>query len=186
MTPDNLWQALYEEFYPDGTLSRRILEQHSRSVAELALEINRRLGYPLDEGEVMTAAMLHDIGVFLTDAPTIGCYGTRAYLEHGCLGGDMLRRHRVDEKYARVAERHTGSGITVDEAAQPWLSLPSGRNLCPETDLEQLICYADKFYSKSGDMQQKSLERVRSSMAKFGQAALDRFERLHSRFGYVR
>jgi uncharacterized protein len=54
--------------------------------------------------------------------------------------------------------------------------------LVPETQLERLICYADKFYSKSGDMQQKSLERVRLSMSKFSPETLARFEALHREF----
>ena len=53
----------------------------------------------------------------------------------------------------------------------------------PQSLLERLICYADKFYSKSGDMQRKPLDRVRASMAKFGAAALARFDALHAEFG---
>ena len=52
----------------------------------------------------------------------------------------------------------------------------------PETLLERLVCYADKFYSKSGDMQRKSLERVRQSMSRHGGDTAARFEQLHREF----
>ena len=63
------------------------------------------------------------------------------------------------------------------------LTLPLDRVLMPETLLERLICYADKFYSKSGDMRMKSLERVRASMARHSQSTAERFELLNDEFG---
>ncbi len=176
------WTGIYDSFYPPQTRARDILERHSRSVADLALEINRRKGIGLPEAEVELAAMLHDIGIFLTDAPSIGCFGSRPYLLHGVLGADLLRRHGFDEAVARVAERHTGSGITAEEIASWHMPFPAGRVLCPQSDLEQLVCYADKFYSKSGDMRRKPLDRVRASLARFGTGSLARFESLHARF----
>lgn len=53
----------------------------------------------------------------------------------------------------------------------------------PETLLERLICYADKFYSKSGDMKRKDISAVRRAMARFGQESLDRFDALDREFG---
>ena len=49
-----------------------------------------------------------------------------------------------------MAERHTGSGIGT---------------LVPETLLERLICYADKFYSKSGTMLRKSPDSISRSLS---------------------
>ncbi|MDE6263138.1 MAG: phosphohydrolase, partial [Muribaculaceae bacterium] len=68
---------------------------------------------------------------------------------------------------ARVAERHTGTGLG---------------EMVPETELERLICYADKFYSKSGSMQRKTLAAVEASMARFGPENLARFHSLHQEF----
>ena len=50
----------------------------------------------------------------------------------------------------------------------------------PETPAEKLICLADKFFSKSGDRREKSLDRIRSSLAKFGPEAVDRFDALET------
>jgi uncharacterized protein len=52
----------------------------------------------------------------------------------------------------------------------------------PETLLERLICYADKFFSKSGDMQEKPLPKVMVSMTKFGPDTYSRFLKLKDEF----
>lgn len=177
-------------FYPEGepgserALLRNIYVRHCRSVAELALQIASRLNLNVDLYEVEAAAMLHDIGVALTDAPGIHCHGTEPYLAHGAIGARMLRELGVPERIARVAERHTGSGLTSDDIARIGLpEFDATRSYMPETLLERLICYADKFFSKSGDMQKKPLAKVRASIARFGADAAERFERLHKEFG---
>lgn len=176
------WQTIIDKHYPAERKVRGILLSHSRSVAEEALSIAHRLKLPLADSEIETAAMLHDIGIIATDAPGIDCYGDMPYLCHGAVGADMLRGDGVDEKYARVAERHTGSGLTSGEIAAARLPLPSGRNYMPETLLEKLICYADCFYSKGGDGSRKSMEKVKTSMAKFGPGVLERFLELQRMF----
>lgn len=176
-------KAIYDKYYPAGTRARDILERHCRSVASLALDINQRAALGLDPEKVERAAMLHDIGIFMTDAPSIDCHGTEPYIRHGIAGADLLRREGYDEETARVAERHTGAGITAADIAEMHLPLPTDRVLMPESLLERLVCYADKFYSKSGDMQRKSIERVRASMLRHSPATLDRFEKLHDEFG---
>ena len=177
------WQAEIARHYPSGREVRDILLLHSRSVADLALSIARKKQLPLDSADIETAAMLHDIGIIATDAPGIDCHGSLPYLAHGAAGADMLRADGIDETFARVAERHTGAGLTDDEIAHAALPLPSGRTYMPETLLEKLICYADCFYSKGGDMTRKPLERVRTSMQRFGPGIARRFEDLHKMFG---
>ncbi|MBD5220265.1 MAG: HDIG domain-containing protein [Bacteroidales bacterium] len=176
------YSALIESIYPAGRKVSGILLSHSRSVAALALDIARRKQLPLDPADIEAAAMLHDIGIIRTNAPGIGCYGSRPYLMHGVIGADMLRTAGAPEQYARVAERHTGAGLTRTEIESFGLPLPADRTYMPETLLEKLICYADCFYSKGGDGQRKTLERVERSMAKFGPDVLARFRALHELF----
>ncbi len=97
----------------------------------------------------------------------------------------MLRAAGVPEEIARVAETHTGSGLTPEDITLQSLPLPAGRDYMPRTQLERLICYADKFYSKSGTMQRKPFDVVRRSMAAHGDAALARFDQFASEFGRV-
>ncbi len=125
--------------------------------------------------------MLHDIGIFATNAPSIHCTGSEPYIRHGIIGAELLRKEGVGEEIAAVAERHTGSGITAKEITDRNLPLPHC-DYYPRTQLERLICYADKFFSKSGDMTEKSLERAMSSAASFGNESLERFMAMHSEF----
>lgn len=175
------YQAIIDKYYPAGTKCRGIFIQHSRQVANKALEITHRCNLDLPIDIVETAAMLHDIGIFLTNAPDIECHGSEHYICHGILGADLLRREGVDEAIARVAERHTGAGLSIDDIDRQQLPLPR-KDYLPETMLEKLICYADKFYSKSGTMQEKPLDRVRASMARHSTESLARFNKLHELF----
>ena len=183
ITPD--WRVLVDRFYGTNALARNILIEHSRAVGTFAQEINiaRRLGLRPDE--IMYGAMVHDIGIFLTEAPGIGCEGNRPYICHGILGADLLRMSGAPEWAARIAERHTGTGLTATDIATQNLPLPTDRILTPQTTLERLICYADKFYSKRpGQLSiRKSLDRVRNEMKKHGTASLERFETMHHEFG---
>lgn len=174
------YSAIIDRHYPPGCQARGILIRHSRSVTRLALAISRRLELPLDDDDIRTAAMLHDIGICRCDAPSIGCHGPLPYLRHGLAGAELLRRDGAPSWLLRVARRHTGCGFTRQEARA--LGLPPRYVLEPVSLLERLICYADKFYSKSGDMRRKPLSRVRASMDRWGPATRARFEALHRQF----
>lgn len=175
------YQSIIDRYYPEGSEARDIYMRHARSVADEALAIVRRNRLPIDEATVEAAAMLHDIGICRTDAPAIHCHGTEPYLTHGVIGAAMLRGEGVPEEIASVAERHTGAGLTAAEVAASGLPVPV-QDYCPRTLLEQVVCYADKFWSKSGTMERKPLDCVRASMAKWGEATAGRFEALHRRF----
>lgn len=176
-----MYNAIIDKYYPADSPLRQILIKHSRQVADKAMKVAQELHLDIAPTIIKTAAMLHDIGIFLTNAPDIECHGNEPYIKHGILGAEILRREGVDEIYARVAERHTGAGITIDDIDQQSLPLPR-TDFCPETKLERLICYADKFYSKSGDMKEKGIERIRRSMSRHSQETLNRWLALEAEF----
>lgn len=177
-----LYPDIFDKYYETGSRLREILFRHSSQVAEYALGISARRHLRLSDELVTDAAMLHDIGICRTYAPSIKCQGTEHYIRHGVIGGQMLRSEGVGEAIARVAERHTGAGLTQLEIIVQHLPLPPIDYL-PETLLEQLICYADKFFSKSRDMQQKPLDKVLKGMQTHGDYAYQRFLALHEMFG---
>lgn len=175
------YNSIIDKYYPAGRL-REILLAHSTQVADLACRIATDRNLDLDIEQVRAAAMLHDIGIFLTDAPGIECHGSEPYIRHGILGAELLRREGAPEWAARVAERHTGAGLDAQEIIEQQLPL-APRDYLPETQLERLICYADKFYSKSGAMRQKPFDKVRASISRFGPRTLARFDALTAEFG---
>lgn len=119
--------------------------------------------------------MLHDIGIIRCDAPDICCFGDEPYIRHGILGAAMLRAEGFP-RHARVCERHTGAGLSLDDICGRNLPLPHS-DFLPETLEEQVICYADKFYSKSHLEREKTIEQAEKSISKYGEAGLMRFRR---------
>lgn len=176
------YQEIIDKYYPAGSPLRDIYMRHCRSVANLAIEIADRKALDIDRNEIEEAAMLHDIGIFMTDAPGIECHGSEPYILHGVIGAQLLRENGMPERDARVAERHTGAGIDRDDIIAQNLPLPLDGDFMPATPLERLICYADKFYSKSGDMKRKPMEKVVASMKRISQGSLERFLKLKDEF----
>ena len=178
--------SIIQRYYTPGNDDYRVLVVHSRQVADLAVAIAGRLierHVPIDIEFVEEAAMLHDIGMCRTDAPGIHCHGTEPYILHGILGRKMLDSMGL-YRHGRVCERHTGAGITADEIVAQHLPIEPPRDLLPETLEEKVICYADKFFSKSRiDEPPKTMERARQSLAKFGGDTLQRFDDLVALFG---
>lgn len=111
--------------------------------------------------------MLHDIGIFLTDAAPIHCFGKYHYICHGYLGADLLREEGLP-RHALVAERHTGTGLTLKQILERDLPVPH-RDMTPQSMEEKVVCFADKFFSKTNPTVQKSVEQAEHSLAKFGQ-----------------
>ena len=166
---------IIEKLYgKEDSALKRILLVHSRAVAQKALRIvDVHPEMALDRQFVEEAAMLHDIGIIRCDAPGIECFGTEPYIRHGILGAAMLRSEGL-ERHARVCERHTGAGLSRQDIVSQNLPLPQ-QDYLPETLEEQLICYADKFFSKTRLEQEKTIGQAEHSLAKFGEEGLRRF-----------
>lgn len=175
------YQQIIDKYYPEDNALRHILITHSTLVMKRAVRIcdsHPELG--MDRQFVVEAAMLHDIGICKCDAPGIQCFGTEPYIRHGLLGGQMLRGEGYP-RHARVCERHTGAGLSCEEIIRQNLPLPH-EDFLPETMEEQLICYADKFYSKTHPEREKSYEKAEASIAKFGSEGLARFHKWKKMF----
>ena len=200
--------ALIHRYYPEDNALRRMLLHHSRQVCARALQIVERhpeLG--ANRNLVEAGAMLHDIGIFLTDAPGIHCHGTAHYILHGSLGAQLLRNEAKQlkkekqqelqlqevelqevqlqevqlqeelhfyEALARICERHTGTGLTRQTIIERGLPDPH-QDLLPETIEEQIICYADKFYSKSHLERERTIPQTLQSLEKFGDEGVEKF-----------
>lgn len=176
-------KEIYKKYYKKGSKAYETLLLHSRCVATLTLAIaDRHPEWELDREFLYEAAMLHDIGVIYTDAPSIGCTGDNPYIMHGVLGADLLRKEGLTH-HALVCERHTGVGLTLQEIIQRQLPLPA-REMVPISLEEQIVCYADCFYSKSGDlMEKKTTERILQGLRKRSEDDAVKFLAWYKLFG---
>ena len=173
--------AIIDKYYPEDNELKHILVTHSRSVADKALWIAQT--HPeleLDKQFLEEAALLHDIGVFLTDAPGIHCYGTHPYICHGDLGSQLLQKEGY-MRHALVCERHTGAGMSLQSILEQNLPVPH-REMVPVSLEEQVICFADKFFSKTRLDSEKSIEKALKSISKYGEDGIIRFNNWCERF----
>lgn len=176
------YQQIIDKYYPENNELRRIFMIHSQKVTQKALEVARK--HPelrLDQEFLEEASMLHDLGIFRTDAAGIHCFGTAPYICHGSIGAELLRQEGW-ELHARVCERHTGAGLSLEQILAQNLPVPH-RDLLPVSLEEQVICYADKFFSKTRPEEEKSYERALHSLQKFGAEGVARFQEWHRLFG---
>ena len=163
-----MWMRVIDKYYSDNPPLKDLLILHSRLVADKALKV--AAVHPelnLDTQFIEEAAMLHDIGIFLTDAAPIHCFGSYHYVCHGYLGAELLRCEGLP-RHALVAERHTGTGLTLKQILERDLPVPH-RDMIPLSSEEKVICFADKFFSKTRPAQEKTVEQAESSLVKFGQ-----------------
>ena len=115
------YQAIIDQYYPEDDDLRRLLLKHSRQVADRCLLIcDHHPELMLDREFLEESAMLHDIGIRWCNAPSIFCNGTEPYIRHGQIGAELLRSLGW-ERYARVAERHTGTGLTASQIVSQHL-----------------------------------------------------------------
>ncbi|MGL4781521.1 MAG: HDIG domain-containing metalloprotein [Bacteroidales bacterium] len=166
--------GIIDQFYRNEPELKDLLIKHSQKVTNKALHIaERHLELNADKQFLFEAAMLHDIGIIHTNAPSILCNGTEPYIKHGILGAEMLRSLNMP-LHARVCERHTGTGLKKEEIIARKLPLPA-LDFIPESIEEQIICYADKFFSKSKNDLELSSTQVLESISKFGKEGVDVF-----------
>lgn len=158
------------EILREEGVSNKVLK-HAVKVAEVAKDLTGKLkskGYSVDEELVVAGALLHDVGRAVTHD-----------VSHGVMGGRIIRRRNLDEKLARIVERHVGGGIPIEEATN--LKLGS-LNLMPETLEEKIVCYADKLVD--GDRRIAFSETLKYFTEKLGveHPAIKRLEELNAFF----
>ena len=169
------YQSIIDKYYPSENELRRILLIHSRQVADRCMKIAKQ--HPelkLDEEFLEEAAMLHDIGILQCDAPSIQCFGSEPYICHGAIGGRILREEGWP-RHALVCERHTGTGLSREQIERQHLPLSPDGIYEPEALEEQVVCYADKFYSKTHLERERSVIEAAQSLEKFGEKGVKRF-----------
>ena len=169
---------IIEKYYTPGSPAHDYIIRHGKMVAELALEIADRVTWlPPGYLFIEEAAMLHDIGIFMTDAPHLGCTGDYPYIAHGYLGRQILDDEGC-HLHALVCERHVGVGLSKADIAAKGLPVPA-RDMLPITLEEQIICFADKFFPVTPErmLTRQTRDEARRAVETFGATQLRKFDR---------
>lgn len=176
-------QKIIEKYYRPGSKAFKFLVEHGKSVARKALDVAERVSHlNPDRRFIEEASMLHDIGIFLTNAPQLGCYGDKPYICHGYLGREILEKEGFP-RHALVCERHVGVGLTIKDIEEGNLPLPK-REMLPISIEEKIVCFADKYFSKdSNPLEEKPIEKIREIILRYGEEKLKRFDEWLRLFG---
>ena len=103
---------IIEKYYDSSTKAYTLLVNHSQWVAEKSVALAQRIAPDTANLEfIHQAAMLHDIGIFTTNAPGLDCHGDLHYLQHGIQGKNILDAENLP-LHGLVCERHVGVGIS--------------------------------------------------------------------------
>ena len=176
-------ESILARFYAPDSPTLTLLRRHGRQVAAKALAVAQRVSHLRpDRDFLFEAAMLHDIAIWQTDSPSIGCHGDKPYVCHGVLGRRLLEDLGL-VRHALVCERHVGTGLSMEEIRAQRLPLPL-RDMRPVSLEEEIICYADKFFSKNGRGPQRgrSVSEVIALLTRYGPEAVTRFRGWAQRF----
>ena len=168
---------IIKKYYKTTSKSYHVLIKHSESVAKKSLQIAKQLEHlNLDLKFIEEAAMLHDIGIFHTNAPEIECFGDKPYICHGYLGRELLEKEGYP-RHALVCERHVGVGLSSIDIERQQLPIPK-REMIPLSIEEKIICFADKFFSKDEKhiSKEKSIEEIRKGLKKYGENKIEIFD----------
>ncbi len=143
--------------------SEKVID-HCVAVAGLASELAKR--HDADHNLVTTAALLHDIG-----------RGKTHGIDHAVVGAEIARDFGLDERIAKIIERHIGAGIPADEARK--LGLPK-KDYVPKTLEEKIVAHADNLVMGTKKV---SIDEVIKNMQKtLGKRhpAIQRMRKLHA------
>ncbi|MDO8264824.1 MAG: HD domain-containing protein [Candidatus Parcubacteria bacterium] len=173
---------IIQKYYQKDSRLYYILTEHSKAVAKKSLEIAKKASHLSPDLQfIEEASILHDIGIFLTNAPEINCLGEKPYICHGYLGREILEKEGFP-KYGLVCERHTG--ISIEDIEKQKLPIPK-RDMLPVSIEEEIICLADKFFSKKERClaKEKSINEIKSDLIRFGEDPIKRLDSWLKKFG---
>jgi uncharacterized protein len=179
----------FHKTYAPSPRAFEVVYTHSRIIADIAAELIASKAVDMDKEFIHAAALLHDVGYYpLFD--TAGFVPHDTLITHGVVGARLLRESNLPEALARIAERHTGVGLTKVHILAARLPLPA-KDFVAETPEERLVMYADKFHSKyltkndPTDSLGKfnSTEHYLAHARRFGEDNAARFTALVERYG---
>lgn len=178
-------KEIIKKYYDENSRAYYLLIRHGELVASKALKIAENVAYLNPNKKlIVELAMLHDIGMFLTNVPELDCRGSEDYLRHGILGKEILEKEGLPI-HAAFCEKHIGLGFLAKEIEEQNLPLPR-KDVIPSTIEEEIVSFADIFFSKLNDdlSSEKDINAIRAKLKTFRGEKLKRFDALLIKLRY--
>lgn len=164
---------IIHKYIPPESLTYRPYIIHVTLVTNKALKIANKLGLNKKSCDfIEEAGMLHDIGIIRTRREQIHCYGNKPYICHNDEGKKILIVENLP-KHARVAYNHIAVGLFKEDIISREIPLPH-EDIFPETLEEEIISYADLFYSKNPNKlwEADTFEKIEKEIRQYGEKYL--------------
>lgn len=175
---------LINKIYKNNPKAKKILLIHSNQVKKKALKIaikyQNKISKKINMKLIENGALLHDIGIIKINNKRMNCHGKVPFIKHNYEGFKILLKH-LHPKLALITLRHTGVGLTREEIIKEKLPLPK-INMVPKTIEEEIVCLADKFYSKSKLNLEYSIEDIKKEIKQYGQSQEKRLNYLINKY----
>lgn len=107
---------------------------HVSAVRDLAVKIGENANADMDL--LRAGALLHDVGRTVTHG-----------IDHAAKGAEILKERGLSRDVVSIVAKHTGAGITSEEAQS--LGLPTG-DYIPSTLEEKIVAHADNLVHRNG------------------------------------
>ncbi|MBU1119537.1 HD domain-containing protein [Patescibacteria group bacterium] len=173
--------SILKKYIDQSTEAYSMIIAHGALVAAKAYKAAVKLSLTNEQKQfIVEASMLHDIGTIQTE---VYSDEKNPYIMHGVLGRKILEDEGLP-RHAFVCEHHIGVGIAKEDITDGHLPLPV-RDMIPQTIEEEIVAYADKFYSKKPESfyVEKSISDIILQMKKdFGERKAHIFEEWVDRF----
>lgn len=150
---------------------------HCQIVNEIAQWCVNKNNLEVDEKLLEAACLLHDIGTYglLQDATG----SKKFYPQHAILGATILKEEGMDDKIVEIVRTHVLLGLNKEDIEKQGWALPL-KDFEPKTLEAKVLCYADRFHSKSphfnsAESFMNSLEKDLPNQAKKFKAMIDEF-----------
>ena len=114
---------------------------------------------------VLAGAMLHDIGRSKTH-----------YIDHGIIGGEILRQHGFPIELIHIVENHIFAGVLKNEASE--FGLPA-QDYLPKTIEEKIVAYSDNISKNIEIMSQEEVLKHFSKYLNINHPVIKRIKELH-------
>jgi len=122
---------------------------HCEIVSDIALWCASNINEEIDKELLKTAALLHDIGSYpFLAAEKASDDHKKCYPQHAILGAKILGDEGLDSSISKLVETHILLGLTKEEIISGGWLLPA-RNYEPTSIEGRILCYADRFHSKT-------------------------------------
>lgn len=138
-------QSMHKRYSGGDERLFELVFTHCQIVADIALWCADQIDEAVDLELLKAACLLHDIGSY---SYMHEAYERNVYAQHALLGAKILEAEGVDQLICDAVETHVLMGLTKQDITTAGMRLPE-RDFIPNSIYGEILCYADRFHSKS-------------------------------------